>query len=75
MQFLAPSISAGDTDTIAAIAGAICGALNGIQVIPERWIQRISVSRGTCINAVKNMNIVDVADDLTLLAQSWNKKS
>ena len=64
-----------DTDTIAAIAGAICGALNGIQVIPERWRQRISVSRGTCINAVKNMNIVDVADDLALLAQSWSKRS
>jgi ADP-ribosylglycohydrolase len=63
-----------DTDTIAAIAGAICGAMHGIQVIPERWINRISISRGTCINAVKNMNIINVADDLSLLAQSWGKQ-
>jgi ADP-ribosylglycohydrolase len=64
-----------DTDTIAAIAGAICGASQGIQVIPERWIKRISVSRGICINAVKNMNIIEVSDELALLAQSWSKKS
>lgn len=63
-----------DTDTIAAIAGAICGAMNGIQTIPERWIKRISVSRGTCINTVKNMNVISVADDLALLAQAWSKK-
>jgi ADP-ribosylglycohydrolase len=63
-----------DTDTIAAIAGAICGALHGINVIPERWINRISVSRGICINAVKGMNIMDVADDLASLAQSWSNQ-
>jgi ADP-ribosylglycohydrolase len=63
-----------DTDTIAAVAGAICGALFGIQAIPERWINRISISRGICINAVKNMNIITVADDLSLLAQSWSRK-
>lgn len=62
-----------DTDTIAAIAGAICGASLGIQVIPERWSKRISVSRGNCIKAVRNINIVNVADDLSLLAQSWSK--
>jgi ADP-ribosylglycohydrolase len=63
-----------DTDTIAAIAGAICGALHGINVIPERWINRISVSRGICINAVKGVNIMDVADDLASLAQSWSNQ-
>ena len=63
-----------DTDTIAAITGAICGALHGIQAIPESWIKRISISRGICINAVKGMNIIDVADDLSLLAQSWSNQ-
>ncbi len=63
-----------DTDTIAAIAGSICGASHGVSVIPERWIQRISVSRGICINAVKNMNVINVADELTLLSESWSKK-
>ena len=63
-----------DADTIAAIAGAICGALHGINVIPERWINRISISRGICINSVKDMNIIHVADDLSLLAQSWSNQ-
>lgn len=63
-----------DTDTIAAIAGAICGALHGINVIPERWINRISISRGICINAVQGLNIFDVADDLSLLSQSWSSQ-
>lgn len=64
-----------DTDTIAAIAGAICGASRGIRAIPERWIKRISISRGICISAVKNMDIISTADDLSLLAQTWNTKS
>lgn len=64
-----------DTDTIAAIAGAVCGASYGIQAIPEPWIKRVYISRGICINAVKNMNIINVADDLSLLAQSWSKQS
>jgi ADP-ribosylglycohydrolase len=63
-----------DTDTIAAIAGAICGAYNGIKSIPERWVNRISISRGICINSVKNTNIISVADELALLAQSWSEK-
>ena len=63
-----------DTDTIAAISGAICGASQGIQAIPDRWVKRISVSRGICINAVKDMNIIQVADDLAILAQSWGMK-
>lgn len=63
-----------DTDTIAAITGAVCGALHGIQTVPQKWIKRISVSRGTCINSVKDMNIIEVADELSLLAQSWSCK-
>ena len=63
-----------DTDTIAAIAGAICGASQGIQAIPERWSTRIAVSHGVCIAAVKNMNVMSVADDLSLLAQSWGSR-
>ncbi len=62
-----------DTDTIAAIAGAICGASLGIKAIPEHWTKRISTSPGNCIRAVKNMNISTVADDLALLAESWRQ--
>ena len=31
----------GDTDTIAAIAGGLAGALYGINAIPEKWINKI----------------------------------
>ena len=29
----------GDCDTIAAITGSICGAISGIQKIPENWVK------------------------------------
>ncbi|MCZ7611724.1 MAG: ADP-ribosylglycohydrolase family protein [Ignavibacterium sp.] len=64
-----------DTDTIAAINGAISGAYQGFSIIPAHWINRISVSKGICINAVKGVNIISVADELALLAESWSKKN
>lgn len=63
-----------DTDTIAAITGAICGALHSIQIIPENWVERISTSRGTCIISVKGISITKVADELALLAESWGSE-
>jgi ADP-ribosylglycohydrolase len=39
---LAASRLGGDSDTIGAIAGAICGALSGIQAIDRRLLARIS---------------------------------
>ncbi|MCB0184334.1 MAG: ADP-ribosylglycohydrolase family protein, partial [Caldilineaceae bacterium] len=30
-----------DTDTIATMAGAICGALRGVDGLPERWVAKI----------------------------------
>jgi ADP-ribosylglycohydrolase len=64
-----------DTDTIAAIAGALCGAAGGIQVIPERWAQRISSVQGRCIGTVKGMDIRTTADELSVLAESWRNRS
>ena len=31
----------GDTDTIASIVGALSGALNGIQAVPEEWVNTV----------------------------------
>ncbi|MFZ4621620.1 MAG: ADP-ribosylglycohydrolase family protein [Bacteroidota bacterium] len=61
-----------DTDTIAAIAGSICGASSGYSAIPDRWSNRMGVSEGKCISAVKGMNILSVADELAHLAESWS---
>jgi ADP-ribosylglycohydrolase len=62
-----------DTDTIAAIAGAICGASRGFGAIPERWVGRVSSAPGTCIASVRNMNVISTADELALLAESWKE--
>lgn len=35
----------GDTDTNAAIAGALCGAASGIEAIPEHWIRPVLACR------------------------------
>lgn len=53
-----------DTDTIAAIAGAITGALWGVEAIPDRWSRRISSVSGICIKAVAGMNVIETADAL-----------
>lgn len=31
----------GDTDTIAAMAGGVCGALNGTKVLPGEFLDRL----------------------------------
>lgn len=53
-----------DADTIAAIAGGIAGALNGIQRIPEKWIQRIRPAKGECIGTVADADIRNVVQQL-----------
>ena len=53
-----------DTDTIAAIAGAITGALWGVEQIPEKWAGRIQKVNGICIKVVEGMHVLDTADAL-----------
>lgn len=47
-DFAASTISAVmggyDTDTTAAVAGALSGAYNGIKAIPDRWVQEVEMS-------------------------------
>jgi ADP-ribosylglycohydrolase len=57
-----------DTDTIAAIAGAISGAMNGYESLPEKWRTRVAVARGTCIKCVAGMNLAGTAEVLVNLA-------
>lgn len=60
-----------DTDTIAAIAGAILGGQQGEQAIPAVWSERVMVSRGVCLQTVRDMNIVETADQLAELSRRW----
>jgi ADP-ribosylglycohydrolase len=61
-----------DTDTIAAIAGAIAGTREGMGALPGEWARRVLVSRGTCLSAVRGMNIQETADQLVALADRWD---
>jgi ADP-ribosylglycohydrolase len=51
-----------DADTIAAMAGAIAGALNGIDAIPAEWRDRLGPLRGSCIEAMAGIDLWDLAD-------------
>lgn len=53
-----------DTDTIAAIAGAVIGAKIGYNNIPVKWSSRINNINGNCISIVKDCNLVAIARQL-----------
>ncbi|MGE5682910.1 MAG: ADP-ribosylglycohydrolase family protein [Bacillota bacterium] len=54
-----------DADTISAIVGAICGAMNGINNIPAEWIDKVRITTGVCLPFTKGMDLFDVASELT----------
>ncbi len=53
-----------DTDTNAAITGAIAGAFQGIEKIPVAWKDKITPARGSCIKTVKGLSIGDITEKL-----------
>lgn len=53
----------GDCDTIAAMAGALAGALKGVMDIPQAWI--------TSVQQENNLDLDKVAQDLIETARTW----
>jgi ADP-ribosylglycohydrolase len=53
-----------DADTIAAIAGALSGALQGFGAIPSRWVEKVRIAAGNCLPFTKGKDIVSVAEAL-----------
>jgi len=65
-QSVACAVNCGrDADTIAAIAGGIAGALNGMAAIPQDWVDRVGAVNGKCIGSLAGTDIRDIADELT----------
>lgn len=64
-----------DTDTIAAIAGAIAGARCGSAALPQKWAMRLNSVKGNCINTVAGMDIRQTAEALAQLAHAWRNAS
>ncbi|NQV16091.1 ADP-ribosylglycohydrolase family protein [bacterium] len=56
-----------DTDTIGAIVGALAGAYNGIDAIPDTWIQNVRKPHGTCLQFTKDKDLFQIAYKLTEL--------
>lgn len=56
-----------DTDTIGAIVGALSGARNGMDSIPETWIDKVRRTHGTCLKFTADRELLEVAKKLTTL--------
>ncbi len=56
-----------DSDTLAAIVGALAGAKNGLSAIPEEWIQKVRHPTGRCLKFTSSLDIPEVAKDLAQL--------
>jgi ADP-ribosylglycohydrolase len=64
-----------DADTIAAMAGAMAGALHGQTAIPADWRDRITRLRGMCISAMAGQSLAELADAIADAAASREKET
>ncbi|MBU3692319.1 MAG: hypothetical protein FGM47_02220 [Candidatus Nanopelagicaceae bacterium] len=53
-----------DADTIAAMAGAVVGAMSGYEAIPDNWKRAVISVGGTCLQFAKGLNPYTVAEQL-----------
>jgi ADP-ribosylglycohydrolase len=53
-----------DADTIAAMAGAVVGAMAGYESIPQNWRAAIQSVKGSCLEFAAGLNPVDIAERL-----------
>ncbi|MDQ1204492.1 ADP-ribosylglycohydrolase family protein [Microbacterium sp. SORGH_AS_0862] len=59
-----------DSDTIAAMAGAICGAVHGMAAVPPGWADRVRRVAGVCITATRGVDLMQLADRLAEAAHA-----
>ncbi len=58
-----------DADTLAAIVGALSGAMQGAGAIPPQWIEIARRPSGRCLRFTASLDIADVARDLAKLVR------
>lgn len=56
-----------DADTVAAMAGAVLGALHGLGAVPEAWRGVLRPAEGRCLRCVAGMDLLATADALAEL--------
>lgn len=57
-----------DADTVAAIAGAVLGAMVGYSGLPPEWRDTVGQATGRCLESVRGVSLYEVADELAVLA-------
>lgn len=57
-----------DADTIAALVGALSGAMHGRDVIPQDWADKVRRPAGVCLKFAAQCDIVEVAQQLVEVA-------
>lgn len=60
----------GDTDTNAAICGALLGAVRGCEAVPQQWAESIAACRATPEPTVAN-RALDMLIKMFNLAEAW----
>lgn len=56
-----------DADTLGAVIGALSGALHGIDVIPQTWVEKVRHPAGVCLKFTAQEDIIDLATQLANL--------
>lgn len=56
-----------DADTVAAIVGALAGAMHGMDVIPQSWVDIVRKPSGVALKFTENEDVVDLAAGLAKL--------
>lgn len=59
-----------DSDTIAAMGGAVAGALHGIEALDQQMVAQVRSVAGRCIEATAGTDLIDLADALVARAAS-----
>ncbi|KUN25663.1 hypothetical protein AQJ11_19840 [Streptomyces corchorusii] len=59
-----------DADTTAAVAGALCGAGQGLSAIPPHWSAAIGPARGRCLPSITGHHVLEIAELLVTAAEA-----
>lgn len=61
----------GDTDTNAAIAGALLGAVHGVQAVPSQWLDSILRCRTPRPRVYWPVDVLELAESLVMLGRDF----
>ncbi len=57
-----------DADTISGLVCSLAGSVNGVEVIPGEWVERLRTPSGTCLDFAAQEDMLSLARDLVALA-------